>query len=93
MADISMLGQYEGVNLPYSPEAEQSVLGAILLDASCMDVVLPILPNPDFFHLVNHRAIYGSMLALSAVGQRVVFVTVLEQLREDSEFDEANGKT
>ena len=31
MADISVTSGYDGLNLPYSPEAEQSVLGAVLL--------------------------------------------------------------
>ncbi len=93
MAEQSLLGQFDGVNLPYSPEAEQSVLGAVLLDASCLDVVLPILPNPSFFHLSNHRTIYAAMLSLNALGQRVDFITVLEHLKADPDFDEANGKT
>lgn len=33
------------MNLPFSPEAEQSVLGAILLDSSCLDRVAEILPR------------------------------------------------
>ena len=36
-----------GMNMPFSPEAEQSVLGAILLDSSCMDQVTEILPKPE----------------------------------------------
>lgn len=34
-----------GMAMPFSPEAEQSVLGAILLDASCLDQVTEILPR------------------------------------------------
>ena len=93
MADYSLLGQFDGINLPYSPEAEQSVLGAVLLDSACLDAVLPILPNPNFFHLSNHRAIYACMLSLNATGQRVDFITVLEHLKADPDFDETNGKT
>ena len=40
---------YSALNLPFSPEAEQSVLGAILLDSSCLDRVAEILPRPDYF--------------------------------------------
>ena len=36
-----------GLALPYSPEAEQSVLGAVLLDASCLDRIAEILPRPS----------------------------------------------
>ena len=33
---------YSALNLPFSPEAEQSVLGAILLDSSCLDRVAAV---------------------------------------------------
>ena len=34
-----------GLSLPFSSEAEQSVLGAVLLDSSCLDRVTEILPR------------------------------------------------
>ena len=40
-AGAGMLGYHNA--LPFSPEAEQSVLGAILLDSSCLDRVAEIL--------------------------------------------------
>ena len=45
---------YSALNLPFSPEAEQSVLGAILLDSSCLDRVAEILPRPDYFYQTNN---------------------------------------
>lgn len=45
MSDIQVTSGYDGLRLPYSPEAEQSVLGAILLDSSCLDRVAEILPD------------------------------------------------
>ena len=47
MADISVTSGYDGLNLPYSPEAEQSVLGAVLLDSSCLDRIAEILPREN----------------------------------------------
>ncbi len=84
---------YDGMNLPFSPEAEQSVLGAILLDSSCLDRVAEILPRPDYFHQVNHALIYTAMLDMFTTGHPVDFVTVLEKLKESKSFDEASGKT
>ena len=84
---------YDGMNLPFSPEAEQSVLGAILLDSSCLDRVAEILPRPEYFHQVNHALIYGAMLEMFTVGQPVDFVTVLEKLKESPSFEEAQGRT
>ena len=81
-----------GMNMPFSPEAEQSVLGAILLDSSCMDQVTEILPKPEYFYQVNNALIYEAMLELFTAGQPVDFVTVLEHLKENESFDETTGK-
>ena len=89
-AGAGMLGYHNA--LPFSPEAEQSVLGAILLDSSCLDRVAEILPRPEYFHQVNNSLIYGAMLEMFTLGQPVDFITVLEKLKESKSFDEASGK-
>ena len=47
-----------GMNLPFSLEAEQSVLGAILLEPSCLNVVMDLLPREEYFYAVNNQMIY-----------------------------------
>jgi replicative DNA helicase len=84
---------YSALNLPFSPEAEQSVLGAILLDSSCMDRVAEILPRPEYFYQTNNSLIYSNMLEMFTVGQPVDFVTILEKLKGAKGFDELSGKT
>lgn len=91
--DDSVTAGYNGLNLPFSPEAEQSVLGAILLDSSCMDRVAEILPHPDYFYLSSNNQIYTVMLQMFTEGKPIDFVTVLERLKETGSFDEADGKT
>lgn len=91
--DDSVTAGYNGLNLPFSPEAEQSVLGAVLLDASCMDRVAEILPRPDYFYLSGNNRIYSVMLRMFTEGKPIDFVTVLESLKETGDFDEAEGKT
>ncbi|MCI1956621.1 MAG: replicative DNA helicase [Oscillospiraceae bacterium] len=91
--DDSVTTGYNGLNLPFSPEAEQSVLGAVLLDASCMDRVAEILPRPDYFYLSGNNRIYSVMLRMFTEGKPIDFVTVLESLKETGDFDEAEGKT
>ena len=49
MADFTA-DAYGALNLPFSPEAEQSVLGAVLLDSSCLDTVAELLPRPEYFY-------------------------------------------
>lgn len=92
MAELNITTGYDGYQLPYSSEAEQSVLGAILIDSECMDRVAEILPNPEYFHISNHKLIYGAMLDLFTAGKTVDFVTVLERLKQEGSFDEPTGK-
>ena len=91
--DDSVTGGYGGLNLPFSPEAEQSVLGAVLLDASCMDRVAQILPHADYFYLSTNGQIYSVMLQMFTEGRPIDFVTVLESLKKSGSFDEAESKT
>lgn len=81
-----------GLNMPFSLDAEQSVLGAVLLDSECLSEVAEILPRAEYFYAVNNRLIYGAMLELFTLGQPVDFVTVLEKLRESPEFDREQGR-
>ena len=81
-----------GMSMPFSLEAEQSVLGAVLLEPSCLSTVVDILPRAEYFYAVNNRMIYAAMMEMFALGQPVDFVTVLERLKEEPDFDEATGK-
>ena len=91
MADFTA-DAYGALNLPFSPEAEQSVLGAVLLDSSCLDTVAELLPRPEYFYQSNNSMIYAAMLDMFTLGQPVDFVTVLEQLKQNDSFDESTGK-
>ncbi len=81
-----------GMNMPFSLEAEQSVLGAVLLDSSCLAAVAEVLPRAEYFYGVNNQMIYGAMLEMFTLDLPVDFVTVLEKLKENEAFDEATGK-
>lgn len=66
--------------MPYSQEAEQSVLGAILLDSSYLNLVLEILPNPDFFYLPYNKLIYETIINMFSLGKKIDYVTVLDNI-------------
>lgn len=78
--------------LPFSAEAEQSVLGAVLLEPVCLSTVAELLPRADYFYQVNNRLIYGAMLEMFTAGKPVDLVTLLERLRDEDTFDEGTGK-
>lgn len=70
--------------MPYSQEAEQSVLGAILLDSSYFNIVLEILPTSDFFYIPDNKLIYETMLTMFSFGQKIDYVTVLDNIPIDT---------
>ena len=82
---------YEDINMPYSLEAEQAVLGSILIDPSCITQVL-ILVKPEYFYLPQHKAIFSAMSGMSALNKPMDFVTILEQLRSEGTYEQAGGK-
>ncbi len=81
----------DDVNMPYSLEAEQAVLGSVLIDPSCITQVL-ILVKPEYFYLPQHKAIFTIMQELDALGNRIDPLIVLEKLKNEKVYDEANGK-
>ncbi len=82
---------FDELNLPYSLEAEQAVLGAILMDAESINQVADIL-RPEHFYLPEHQAIYGIMLMKLMESKTIDFVTVLEALKTESYFAGDEGK-
>lgn len=86
-----ILTSLDDVNMPYSLEAEQAVLGSILIDPSCITQVL-ILVKPDYFYLPQHKAIFTIMQEIDALGGKIDPLIVLEKLKEQKIYDDAGGK-
>ncbi len=87
------LPSVDGLNLPFRLEAEQSVLGTVLIDSNYISDVMEILPNADYFYLATHRAIYNAMLDLFVTNTPIDFVTVLEKLKGSEAFNDTSAKT
>lgn len=81
----------DGLQPPYSLEAEQAVLGAILMEPSSINQVADIL-RPDFFYLPEHQTVYRVMLEKMMGSQTIDFVTVLEAVKSDDFFAGEEGK-
>ena len=93
MSEKEITSSSDGLNLPFSVEAEQSVLGAILLDSECLTDVMEILPSEEYFHLSTHPEIYQVMIELFTLSSPVDLVTILNKLRSKRDFTEAETKT
>ena len=66
---------------PHSLEAEQSVLGSVLIDSQCVADIIGIL-KPEDFYLQQNREIFESIYEMFNYSQTIDPVTVLEKLRE-----------
>ena len=66
---------------PQSLEAEQSVLGSILIDSRCVADVIGIL-RPEDFYLRQNREIYETIYTMFNFSQTIDPVTVLDKMRE-----------
>jgi len=75
-----------GVNIPYNLDAEQSVLGAVLMDGEAMSELATIL-QPDHFYVSLNKAVYGVMLNMFITGDRIDVVTVLEACMRQGIFE------
>ena len=93
MADKTFSGEYSPANLPYSAEAEQAVLGAVIINNAMFDNVMDYVKTPDYFYLSLHKLIFSAMQEMMNFGQAIDFVTLLNKLKQNSGFDEATGKT
>jgi replicative DNA helicase len=78
---------------PHNLEAEQSVLGAILMsDKTMYSLVIEDGLRPEDFYRERHRIIYRAMLELYQEAEPADQLTVTERLRQSGDLDEVGGE-
>lgn len=75
---------------PFSLEAEQAVLGGVMLDARAWDQVADRLCDTDFYRH-EHRVIFQGMQRLVAESKPIDVLTLTEALRECHELEQVGG--
>ena len=75
-----------GINVPCNIDAEQSVLGAVLMDSSAMSELATVL-QPDHFYVALNRSVYGVMLNMYLAGDKIDIVTVLDAVMRQNIFE------
>jgi replicative DNA helicase len=76
---------------PHSVDAEQSVLGGLMLDSRAFDQVADRLRDEDFYRN-EHRLIYRAICRLVEQNKPIDVLTVSEALRELHELDQCGGE-
>ena len=75
---------------PQNIEAEQSVLGAMLIEKEAIPKVMEILRDTDFYREA-HRVIFNAMLELYNKNEAVDMITVTEILKRDNKLEDVGG--
>lgn len=77
--------------LPFSLEAEQSLLGSVLIDPQCMDDIAALVSADDFY-VPEHTEIFRAMQSMYLKSKNIDVVTLIEELVRSGTYDEAGGR-
>ncbi|MFN2136713.1 MAG: replicative DNA helicase, partial [Candidatus Promineifilaceae bacterium] len=75
---------------PHSIEAEEAVLGSLLIDPDAIFEVAGFL-KPEAFYRVHNRWIYQAIVALNERREAIDFITLSEELRRREQLEEVGG--
>ena len=78
--------------LPHSVEAEQAVLGSMLIDPRCVPEVIDKL-RPEDFYLRQNREIYETIYSMFNYSLTIDPVTVLENMKQNGYYDENQSRS
>ncbi|MBQ2694136.1 MAG: replicative DNA helicase [Clostridia bacterium] len=90
MADNGLLS-FDNITMPYSAEAEQAVLGSILVDPSCLSQAAVYI-TPESFFLPQHSAIFEAMITIDSTGKVIDPLVILDLLVQQNVYDNAAGR-
>ena len=73
--------------LPYSLDAERSVIGSMLIDNRCVADIVGIL-KPEDFYLQENRDIFTTIYSMFSYSMNIDPVTVMDQMKQTGVYDE-----
>ena len=88
--NLESLGLEMGNKPPQALDVEEAVLGAMLIEPSCVDLALEEL-KPDCFYDPMHRMIFEAMSSLVTEHTAVDIITVTAKLKEKGNLEEVGG--
>ena len=90
MAEDRVMLDLDG-GLPFDIDAEQAVLGSILIDPVCINEVV-VLMQEEYFYLPQHREIYKVLTSMLELNQKIDYIAIIDRLKKSGTYDEAGGK-
>ncbi|MGK0469312.1 replicative DNA helicase [Clostridium sp.] len=79
-------------SLPYNLEAEQSIIGSMLIDKTAISRVVEILKTEDFYR-DSHKVIFNAIFELYQKDTPIDMITLLEHLRSSEKLEASGGIT
>ena len=76
---------------PYSLEAEQSILGGILLEPDTVSAVMEVITRPEMFYRKQHRNLFAVLVNMFNMNRTIDFVTVLDEAQRAAVFENADS--
>lgn len=76
---------------PQAVEAEEMVLGAMLLESNCVEDVITVIPNGQCFYKETNATIFDAILELYRDNKPIDLITVTDQLRKNGRLDFVGG--
>ena len=87
----AMAAYMYGAEPPHALKLEESVLGALLVDSSAINLVKAILVEKDCFYKAAHNSIYEAMLELHKSKKPIDLLTLTKQLEQENKIEEIGG--
>src|SRR5438128_8352599 len=91
MAPVAQLAEAAPIAPPQNLEAEESVLGAMMLSPGAIGAVSEVLDASDFYR-ESHAKIYRTAVGLYTKGEPVDAITLVDELEERSELEDVGGR-
>ncbi len=76
-----------GRELPYSLEAEQAVLGSILIDSSILPRVIEIVEKPEYFYRTQHQQLFSIIMRMFSKGNAEDLITIISESVDSGIFE------
>jgi len=76
---------------PHDIDAEEAVIGSLLIDGAAIHKITSVLPEPDFFYHERNQWLYGACLALNKRNEAINQITVAQELDRQGKLEECGG--
>ena len=90
MTTLESIRTSTGAGAPHNTDAEESVLGAVMISAEAANVALEVL-KPDDFYKPAHQSVWEAVTALFDASQPIDPITVADWLRRKEMLDRVGG--